>query len=109
MAKAAEVVMPTVLKSMPIDAAAEMLQYLADHEDFSVTTAQMGEDMSREDIANVLRELAMELRKIFASTQTPYDTKGCEHLSNRAKKILSCLSPMEEKTLLTAFGLVERR
>ncbi|MBI2343780.1 MAG: hypothetical protein HYV02_05570 [Deltaproteobacteria bacterium] len=97
------------LKSMPLDTAAEVLQFLSDHEEFDSLTVAMSEEMTRHDIKTMLRELAVELRKVAAASARPYHPKDDKNLTPKARKTLTCLSPMEEKTLLTAFGLIERR
>lgn len=97
------------LKSMPLDTVAEILQFMAEHEDFRSLAVAMGEEFQLEEIRGMLRELAVELRKIWALQRQHVDRTEVEaHLSSRAKKILTCLSPREERTLLSAFGLIER-
>lgn len=98
------------LKSMPLDAAAEVIHFLSEHGDFDRLIATVGEDLSASDVRSMLRELAIEMRRIVAAT-TPASS-GIDkhpHVSRRAKKMITSLSSREEKTLLTAFGILEKR
>lgn len=89
---------------------AELLRYLCDHEEFLSIEKLLGGDVSAGEAKAVLRELSTELAKEAASeAKTSYDVKGCKNLSKSSKNIISSLSPREEKSLLTAFGLIEKK
>ena len=95
------------IKSMPKDVAAELLKYIADREDFC-SVEEIGSDVSSQTVKSLLREMAGELAKEVAlENKADYDVKGCKKLSKLSKTIISCLSPREEKSLLTAFGLID--
>lgn len=95
-------------KTMPKETAAEVLQFLAEHETFRSITDLVGEDLAVEEVRALLREIAAALRKEAAvATRTAYDVAHCDYLTGHSKQIISCLSPMEEKTLLGAFGLID--
>ncbi len=100
---------PMELKTMPLETAAEVLQFIAEREEFESLVAAMSEDLSRKDVRNMLIELAVELRKIAALKGFAYDPQGDKNLTSKTRKTLNCLSPMETKTLLSAFGLIERK
>lgn len=94
---------------MPKDTAAELLRYLSEHEDFKCVESIAGGDVSVEEVKAVLRELSDELsREALAEYKTAFDVKGSKTLSKDAKNIISCLSPREEKSLLSAFGLINK-
>lgn len=94
---------------MPKETAAEVLQFLAEQEEFRSVAEAVGEDLAVEEVRAMLRELALELRReAAASPRSAYDVAKCRHLSGSAKQIISCLSPMEEKTMLAAFGLIDQ-
>lgn len=96
------------LKTMPKDTVAELLRYIAEHEDLSSVEKLASEDLSPESAKATLREVADELaREAAAENRSTYDVKGCKVLSKEAKTIISCLSPREEKSLLTTFGLID--
>lgn len=96
-------------KTMPKETAAEVLQFLSEHEDFRSIADLIGEDLAVEEVRALLRELAAELRReAAASPRTTYDVGRCQYLTGSAKQIISCLSPMEEKTILSAFGLIDQ-
>lgn len=97
------------LKTMPKETAAEVLQFLSENEEFRSVAETVGEDLAVEEVRALLRELAMELRRDAAvSPRSAYDVTKCRHLTGVAKQIISCLSPMEEKTMLSAFGLIDQ-
>lgn len=101
--------MALALKTMPLDTAAEVLQYLADNEDFSHVANNPGADLATEEVRALLRELAVELRKFDAAQRVTVDRKDIKGLSVRTKKLLSCLSPGEEKSVFSTFGFMEKR
>lgn len=97
------------IKTMPKDVAAEMLRYLSEHENFK-SLDDIGDDVNNVSIKALLREISDELaREVAADNKIAYDVKGCKKLSKEAKNIISCLSPREEKALLSAFGLLEKK
>ncbi len=97
------------LKTMPLETAAEVLQFLAERQEFDSLTNALSADLSRQDISAMLIELSVELRKIAAMKSFPYDPQSDKNLTPKTRKMLNCLSPMESKTLLSAFGLIERK
>lgn len=100
----------TNIKTMPKDTAAELLRYLAENEDFTSIEKIAGGDVSVDEVKALLRELSDTLaREAAAEYKASFDVKGNKILSKGAKSIISCLSPREEKALLTAFGLIEKR
>lgn len=100
---------PMELKTMPLETAAEVLQFIAEREDFDSLVAAMHANLSRQDVRSMLIELAVELRKIAAMKGFPYDPQEDKNLKPKTRKMLNCLSPMETKTLLSAFGLIDRK
>lgn len=99
------------LRAMPKHTAAELLLFLAENEDFPSVSKLLGKDVLVEEVKVVLREISAEL--MFEAEQEvggeKYDLKNESHLSPQAKKIISYLSPNEEKTLLETFGLVDKK
>ncbi|MBI2346661.1 MAG: hypothetical protein HYV03_07270, partial [Deltaproteobacteria bacterium] len=93
------------LRSMPKETAAEVLQFLAEHEEFRAVAEAVGEDLAVDEVRVLLKELAFELRRQAAtSPRAGVDVSNSSYLSNPATQIIPCLSPMEERTLLAAFG-----
>ena len=95
---------------MPKQTAAELLLFLAENEEFSSAAKLLEDGVTAEEISALLRELSKELLLESASELKggKYDIKKDAHLSKQAKDIISYLSPHEEKTLLEAFGLVDK-
>lgn len=100
---------PMELKTMPLETAAEVLQCLAEREEFESLVAAMQGDLVRDDVRSMLIELAVELRKLAATKGYPYDPQEDKNLTSKTRKMLNCLSPMETKSLLSVFGLIERK
>jgi len=97
------------IKSMPKDVAVELLRYISEHEDFG-SLETIGGGASPATAKALLRELAVELAKeVESEHKERYDVKACKNLSKQAKTVISCLSPREEKSLLTAFGLIDKQ
>jgi len=95
------------IKSMPKEVAAELLRYIAEHEDFN-SVEVIGADVRPAIAKGLVKEVAEELaREAAAEGKTTYDVKGCKNLSKLSKTVISCLSPREEKSLLSAFGLID--
>lgn len=95
---------------MPKQTAAELLLFLAEHEEFSSVSKLLEDGITPEEVHSLFRELARELSREAADEikDDKYDLKKSSHLSTQAKNIISYLSPHEEKKLLEAFGLVEK-
>ena len=96
---------------MPKHTAAELLLFIAEHEEFSSVTKHLEEGVTVEEVHALLREISKQLMQEAAAEfkGEKYDTKKDTNLSKQAKDIISYLSPMEEKTLLEAFGLVDKK
>lgn len=98
------------ISTMSKEFACELLAYVAENDDFAKVCDSLGGEVTREEIAGLLREITVELQKeILADSGDPYNVKKCKHLTKDTKKILSYLSPMEEKKILKAFGLTENK
>lgn len=95
---------------MPKRTASELLMFLADHEEFSSASKLLGEDITSEEIGSLLREVSAGLmhESLKETEDDKFDVKKDPNLSKQTKNILSYLSPHEEKTLLEAFGLVDK-
>lgn len=98
------------IATMPKHTAAELLLFLAEHEEFSSVTKLLDEGVTAEEVRALFREFSKELLREAAMELKgkKYDVKKDAHLSPQAKNIISYLSPHEEKTLLEAFGLVDK-
>lgn len=96
------------LNTMPKELAAELLTYIAEKEEFTTVCEGMNETISPMQIKALLRELAAYIQKeVSVEIEKPFNAKKCSYLSNEAKKIISYLTPKEERTLLKAFGLTQ--
>lgn len=88
---------------------AELLAFLAEHEEFSSVREFLGEGFTVEEVRTLFRELAEGLmREASQERNDDYDPQKDTRLSKEAKEIISYLSPGEEKSLLSAFGFVEK-
>lgn len=93
---------------MPKETLAELLLFLADNEKFVSVSRDLKRGVTVEETRSALRELAGELAREAGQEQGPSDVKGDVRLSRKTKDVISCLSPNEEKALLTAFGFAEK-
>ncbi len=95
---------------MPKQTAAELLLFLSDQEEFASVSKLLEDGITAEEVHALLREIAKDLLRESAAElkDGKYDVKKDAHLSQQSKKIISYLSPHEEKTLLEAFGLVDK-
>lgn len=97
------------IKTMPKDTLAELLFFLAENEEFAAVRGALAEGVSVEEVRSVLRELAQALVKELSKEGTEsYNAQKDHRLSKEAKDIISYLSPGEEKSLLQAFGIIEK-
>jgi len=97
------------IKTIPKDTLAELLFFLAENEEFGSVQKLLAEGVTVEEVRASLRELAEGLRKeAAAELANHYNAQKDTRLSKEAKTIISYLSPGEEKTLLMAFGLIEK-
>jgi len=98
------------INTMPKEIACELLTYIADKENFETSCQGLGESVTSRDIKALLRELSAWLQaEIKEEKGETYDAQKCNYLSADAKKIISCLTPKEEKTLLKVFGFTEEK
>lgn len=96
------------LTTMPMEAAAEILTFLAERESFDATQNALAGQIELEEVRAMLREVALQLRKISAATPSGLGD-AAKHFTTRVKKLMPNLSPHEEKTLLRVFGLIDKR
>lgn len=91
---------------MPKETLVELLHYLAENERFNSVSENLGGGVTVEEVRAVLRELAREVGREAAEARGDEGAlKRNTHVSRKAREIISYLSPHEEKTLLSAFGL----
>lgn len=93
------------IQSLPKEVLVELIHYLADYERFEGLESILGGDFPMEDARAALRELAVQLRLEFDEEREETSVGvSPQYLSVPSKKLLSALSPREEKKLLKAFG-----
>ncbi len=98
------------IQSLPKEMLVEILHYMADYERLEGLEQILHGDFSILDVRAAMRELAVQLRDELGEERQAdgvSDAQGISHLSAHTKKILSGLSPREEKALLRVFKLVE--
>lgn len=97
------------IQTMPKETLAELLFFLAENEVFSSVEKLLVDGVTVEEVRAALREVAEGLRREAAAEQDKqYNAQKDNRLSKEAKTIISYLSPGEEKSLLTAFGLIDK-
>ncbi len=97
------------INTMPKETLAELLLFLADREEFPAVQELLSGGVAIAEVRTALQELALELRKeAQQENEVDYNPQKDSKLSKEAKTIISYLSPGEEKTLLKAFGLIEK-
>lgn len=98
------------LKTFPKEVACELLVYMAEKEDFSAVCESLGGEVSGNEVKALLREIAAQMQnELKVELGESYDVRKCKYLTDSSKEILSYLSPHEEKKLLKAFGLLEKK
>ena len=98
------------ISTMPKEVAAELLAFIAENEDFENVCEELQGEYGVSEIKALLREITKELiLELKCEKGDDYDFKKCTYLSKKSKKIISYLSPGEEKALLKAFGLTEEK
>lgn len=96
------------IKTMPKETAAELLLFLAENDNFDSVKEMLGGDVTIEEVRAVFREVATQLQKeVFVSDKEETPLKNMR-LTKEAKEIFTFLSPLEEKSLLGAFGVIEK-
>lgn len=97
------------IQTMPKETLAELLLFLSDNEEFASVQELLIGGMTIQQVRSALRELALELKREAAQeTETNYNPQKDSRLAKETKTIISYLSSGEEKTLLQAFGLVDK-
>ncbi len=94
------------LKTMPKKTAAELLAFLAENETFDSLERELNGSVEVGDVKALFREMSLQLHS-QADAEESVTFTGNPHLTRKAKQLLSCLSPTEEKALSKAFGLSE--
>lgn len=97
------------ITTMPKETLAELLLFISENERFSSVEGKLAGGVSVEEVRASLRELSRELTREASEEQSLSfeSVRKSAHLSPKSRKIISYLSPHEEKTLFTAFGLDE--
>lgn len=96
------------LNTMPKEFACELLTYVAEKTDFSDVSKALDGSVTDIQVRALLREIANNLQTELKEEKAEnYDVRNCTFLTKDTKKVISFLSPKEEKTLLKVFGLLE--
>ncbi|MBU4485232.1 hypothetical protein KKA47_07430 [bacterium] len=96
---------------IPEETLIELLYFLAENEKFASVKKMLGKDITPELVGSALRELAEQLTISLAQKEqvTRFDDSKNSGLSDEARKILSSLSPREERRLYKVLGLTESK
>lgn len=99
------------LNSMPKDTAAELLEFLAENESLESVRKILDGSIKITEVRSLFRELADGLRREAAEEAGDFNFNSQKErsLSKGTKEIISYLSPREERTLLSAFGLIDKK
>ncbi|MDO8526520.1 MAG: hypothetical protein Q7T03_02400 [Deltaproteobacteria bacterium] len=97
------------IKIMPKETLAELLFFISENEAFESVKNLLADGVTVQEVRSALREVAEGLhREAAAELAGQYNAQKDARLSKEAKTIISYLSPGEEKSLLSAFGLIEK-
>lgn len=97
------------IETMPKETLAELLLFVAEQETFASVEKLLAEGVSIPELRAALREVAVSLKQeAFEEGDHDYNAQKDGRLSKEVKTIISYLSPGEEKSLLQAFGLVDK-
>ncbi|HBF12738.1 MAG TPA: hypothetical protein DDW49_05025 [Deltaproteobacteria bacterium] len=93
-------------KDLSPEAVAELLNFLADHEEFESLKNLKG-IFTREEVAGILKEVSVQIRT-QASEEEPVQKPDYseQSLSPKAMSLISSLSPREEMLLFKSFKLI---
>lgn len=97
-----------ILKSLPKELFAEVLDYLADFEHLHGLNEILDGEHTILDVRSALREAAIQLRKQVETEKegkSLMDYRKDARLSSAVRNLLSILSPGDERKLLSRFGL----
>lgn len=95
------------INTMPKEAMAELLEFLADNESFRSVEKLLDGTMTVEEVRGGLRDVALALRRDAVADSEGMGLDKTVKISRKTKEVLSCLSSLEEKKLLGAFGFTE--
>lgn len=93
---------------MPKETLSELLHYVAENERFTSISENLSGGIMVEEARAAFRELARELSREALEERGDSDPTKNAHLSRKTREIISYLSSNEEKTLLKAFGFIEK-
>lgn len=97
------------IETMPKETLAELLLFLAEHEEFASVENLLVEELAVSQVRAALREIATALKQeAIQEEASEYHAQKDGRLSKEVKTIISYLSPGEEKSLLQAFGLIDK-
>ncbi|MBI1909898.1 MAG: hypothetical protein HYS22_06995 [Deltaproteobacteria bacterium] len=99
------------INALPKEVVAELLNFIADTEPFEETGKILGDSVEIGDLRRALREIGQALRREAASEKEknlPFDSKSNGYLSPEAERLLSCLTPREERIVLKTFGFLDK-
>ncbi|PIU54717.1 MAG: hypothetical protein COS89_09365 [Deltaproteobacteria bacterium CG07_land_8_20_14_0_80_38_7] len=98
------------LSSMSKQFAAEILLFLAENEEFDSVESLLDNEISSEEVRNLLREVSSGLMQeaLDDLKKKKSGRKNDPYISKQAKVILSHLTPHEENSLLEIFGVSEK-
>lgn len=89
------------LKTVPVQTAAELIAFMADHQDFSGVVAAMGEKMTATKMRKILKEVAEQLKLYAEANESAESLVG---VNKKSKDVLSNLSADESSQLLHNLG-----
>ncbi len=98
------------VKSLPINLFVEVLDYLADYEQLTGLDHVLNEDYNIVDVRSALREMANHFRLSLEEEKKEMsllDFRKDDRISQKARDILSALSPTDERRLLKRFGFLD--
>lgn len=98
------------LKSLPKELFVEVLDYLADYEHLSGLDQVLDDSYTVLDVRSAIREVSLQLRKEIEQEKTAKSLPNYQKddlISQQAKRILSVLSPTDERRLLEKFGFLD--
>ena len=98
------------ISNMPKQFAAELLLFLAEHENFSSVEKLLGDEVAVEEVRALFREISSGLMEetLKELKENKNGVSDNVYISPQTRSILSHLSPQDEYSLLEIFGILEK-
>ena len=99
------------MDALPKEKLSHLLRFIADTEGFEKTLEVLGDSISLGEMRRALRELGALLQQEVvqkSERNTVVGLRDNPHISSVARKVLTCLTPREERIVAKTFGFIDQ-